>query len=161
MRLSTLPLAAAALIAFGASAQDFKYTAPATSLAGVPSGTYELDKNHASILFSYLHMGFSHPVSRFKHFDATLKFDATHPEASKIDVTINPGSVDSGSEAMDTKFASKELFDIAQFPSATFTSTRIVQTSPTTGKLTGELTLHGVTKPVTLDVTFNGAGPTR
>lgn len=148
--------AAVALFAFGATAAD--YTPPSTSLKDAPSGVYEADTSHSSILFSYDHMGFSNPIARFKRFDAQLDFDAAQPEKSKVNVTIELNSVDSDADVMDAKFMSKELFDTKQFPQATFKSTKVSKLSDHIGKIYGDLTLHGVTKPVVLDVTLNGAG---
>lgn len=129
----------------------------AVSLKDTPTGTYVVDPGHSALMFRYSHLGLSSTYARIKTFNATLKFDAEKPENSKIDVTLSPGSVDSGYEAMDAKFISDELFDTAKYPTARFTSTKVEKLSGSTGKVHGELTLRGITKPVVLDVTLNGA----
>jgi polyisoprenoid-binding protein YceI len=144
------------LLAGTALAQQF--TPPSTSLAQTPSGLYTLDKSHANIVFGVSHLGFSQYFGRFNAFDATLQFDAKHPEKSKLEVIVDTTSGDSNNEKMNAKYDGEKFFHTAKFPTATFTSTRIEKLSDARGKITGDLTLLGVTKPVTLDVTFNGAG---
>jgi len=146
----------AAFIATGAVAQGF--TPPAASLAGTPSGTYTLDKTHANIIFGINHLGFSTYYGRFDNFDATLTFDAKDPTKSSLNVTIDTASTNTNNKVLEDKLDSKVFFNTAQFPKATFVSKKLEKTSDTTGKLTGDLTLLGVTKPVTLDVTFNASG---
>jgi polyisoprenoid-binding protein YceI len=87
-----------------------------------------------------------------------MNFDAKAPEKSTLTVTIPIESIDTNHAELEGKLKGAEWFDAAQFPTATFTSTSIEKLSDTTGKVTGNFTLHGITKPVTLDVTFNGAG---
>lgn len=131
--------------------------AAAVSLKDTPTGTYVLDRSHSALLFSYAHMGLSNTYVRFEDIDATLTFNAEDTTKSKIDVTINPASADSNVDAMDAKFLGDELFDVKKYPRAGFVSTKVEKLSDTTGKIHGDLTFHGVTKPVVLDVTLNGA----
>jgi polyisoprenoid-binding protein YceI len=130
----------------------------APPLQDMPSGTYELDKQHATLLFNYDHLGFSTYYVRFNHFDATLQFDAAHPEKSKLDVTIETGSADSNNDVMDAKFESKDFFDIRKYPQAHFTARRVERLTDHSGRIVGDLTLHGITKLVVLEATLNAAG---
>jgi polyisoprenoid-binding protein YceI len=149
-------LASAAIIATSACALAFN--APSTKLDTAQSGIYEIDPTHTSVLFGISHMGFSSYHGRFNSVSGTLDFNATVPEKSALSVTIPIESIDTNHRELEGKLKGADWFDAAQFPTATFTSTRIEKLSETTGKITGNLTLHGVTQPLTLDVTFNGAG---
>ena len=156
MRRLLLTTVAASLIAGSACALVF--SPPSTTLENTPSGTYTLDPSHANILFGVSHLGFSHYYGRFDKIDGTLKFDAKAPENSTLTVTTDVASIDTNNQKLEGELKSAQWFDATKFPTATFTSTKVEKLSPTTGKLYGNLTLHGVTKPVVLDVTFNGAG---
>ncbi len=123
----------------------------------VPSGTYEMDKTHAYILFSYSHLGLSFPVVRFNDFDVDLNFDAQDPSKSSLMVTIEAASVDSGVEKLDDHLKSADFFDAAAYPRMTFKATSIEVTGENTGRVMGDLTIKEVSKPVTLDVTLNKA----
>ena len=124
----------------------------------VQGGHFALDKNHAKIIFSTTHFGFSTYYGLFTDFDAQLTFVPQHPAQSALAVTINLNGIDTTNPKLDAHLKSPDFFDVAKFPVASFKSTKIEVTGPTTGKITGDLTLHGVTKAVTLDTTFNGAG---
>jgi polyisoprenoid-binding protein YceI len=138
--------------------------APAAAQAAkidVPAGEYVLDKTHASIIWKVTHLGLSHYTARFTGFDMVLMLDPVTPTKSTIAVTIDPRSVKT-----DFPFPEKEDFDkvIAEkflqagdHPAITFQSSSLKATGAKTGKLTGNLSMMGVTKPVVLDVTLNGA----
>lgn len=132
--------------------------------ADLPAGHYVLDKTHASVVAKIKHMGFSNYQFRFTKVDADFTYDPKAPEASKINVTIDPASVDTatGADAFGLKF-NKELagdgwLEANKYQTVTFVSTAVNVGDGQHGTVTGDLTLHGVTKPVTLDVTFNGVG---
>ena len=133
--------------------------APAAPAAPqVPAGDYKLDPAHASLTFKVNHLGFSHYTARFSTFDASLKFDPAHPEASSVEATIDPKSLTLNAPPAGFKdeLTGKAWFDAAQYPAITFRSTKVEVTGANTAKITGDFTLHGVTKPVVLDATFNG-----
>ncbi|MBX9725788.1 MAG: YceI family protein [Rickettsiales bacterium] len=157
MRSHTLAIITASTIAL-TSACALAFSAPSTALDGVPSGTYVIDPSHTSVNFGISHLGFSTYQGRFNTIAGSLNFDPKAPEQSTLTVTIDAASIDTNHAELEGKLKSADWFDTAKFPTATFTSTSITKLTDTTGKLTGDLTLHGVTKPVTLDVTFNGAG---
>lgn len=119
------------------------------------SGDYVTEPTHRYISFSYLHQGFSRPQLRWRDWEATLHWNAENPETSSVEVVINPTSIDSGVDELDDQIRSEQFFDIANYPEITFASTGISKISEGAGKMTGDLTIKGVTKPVTLDVKFN------
>lgn len=129
-----------------------------TEVASLPEGTYRLDPDHATILFKIDHLGFSKLVGRFDRFDATLDFDPQAPEAARLVVTVDPASIDLGLPAFEQDLRGPSWLDVERHPEARFESQGIAITGPDTGTVTGDLTLHGVTAPVTLAVTFNGGG---
>ena len=150
----TVLLAFAPLAAQAAEAP----AAPTTSLADAPGGKYLLDKTHASIVFSISHLGFSQYKGRFNDFDATLFLDKTGIEKSGVKVTVDVASVDTNNTTLEGKLRSDTFFDTKKYPEASFNSTSFEKLSDTKGTLKGMLSLHGVTRPVTLDVTLNGIG---
>jgi polyisoprenoid-binding protein YceI len=146
--------AAFALAVFGAAnAQD---ATPSKDPAAAPAGTYKLDKNHASVTGTILRAGLSHYTFRFDKLDGNFDYDPKNPEASKVTVTIDPASLDSNTAAIDHRIEGNEFFDAVKFPQITFVSTSIKRTAGNKGTMTGDLSFVGFTKPVTLDVTFNG-----
>lgn len=149
------PLLVAAAIGF--SAPVLAQAAPLS----VPAGEYVLDKTHASLTWQIKHLGLSNYTARFATYDAVINLNPADPTKSSVTVTIDPNSV-----RTDFPFPEKEDFDkviatkflkSGEHPKISFQSTGLTATGATTGKLTGNLTFLGVTKPVTLDVTLNGA----
>ncbi|MDX2027397.1 MAG: YceI family protein [Alphaproteobacteria bacterium] len=136
-------------------------SAPAHAADAAPaaSGAYQLDNSHASITFKINHLGFSRYTGRFDKMEGTLNFNSEAPEKSAVDVTIYPNSVDTNNVKLEEELRSSDKgFDVIKHPRATFRSTKVERTSPTTGKVTGDFTFMGVTHPVTLDVTLIGSG---
>jgi len=121
------------------------------------SAKYSFDPGHTQVFFSVEHMGLSHPMGRFMKIDGGYTFDPDHPEASQVDVKIDANSLNMDSAPWDEHMKSDKFFNVAKFPAISFKSTKIEKTGDKTGKMTGDLTLLGVTKPVTLDVTYNGS----
>jgi polyisoprenoid-binding protein YceI len=127
----------------------------------VPAGTYAIDRQHASVNFRVSHMGFSNYTARFTRFDATLRFDPKNPAASSVTATIDPASLQTNYPEpdkldFDKQISGPEFLDAPRFPQMTFKSTSVQPTGPNTAKVTGDFTFHGVTRPVVLDVTYNG-----
>ncbi|WP_165185384.1 YceI family protein [Caulobacter soli] len=124
----------------------------------VPAGDYTLDPTHASLEFKVNHLGFSHYTARFTTFDAKLKFDPANPSASSVEATIDPKSLllNAPPAGFKDELTGKNWLDAGQYPTITFRSTKVEVTGANTAKITGDFTLHGVTKPVVLDATFNG-----
>jgi polyisoprenoid-binding protein YceI len=143
MRL-TFPLATALLLAAGSAT-----AAPVR---------YDLDPNHTRIDFSWSHFGFSHPMGRFDRFEGDFRFDPADPTQSSVTVTIPVDSIDTGVAKLDAHLKTDEFFYVARYPTATFKSTRVERSGEHDLKVTGDLTLHGVTRPVVLDVVVNKIG---
>lgn len=122
------------------------------------SETYTLDSSHTNIDFRINHFGFSSPSGKFTKAEGTLVLDEEKPENSKLNVTLSPANIVTGVEKLDEHLKSKDFFDVAQFPTATFVSNNVTLTGKEDAKVTGDLTLHGVTKPVTLQVHLNKIG---
>ncbi len=151
-------LRALLLIRYLAAGSLLATTATAAADFGVPSGEYYLDKTHAYITFTYSHLGFSNPHVSFDSFDVSLNADVDSPENSKIDVTIDAASINSRVDEFDDHLNGEDFFDTGKFPEITFKSTSFKQTGDMTFDVTGDLTIKGVTKPVTLAATVNKAG---
>ena len=117
--------------------------------------TYNVDPTHTQVEFTYSHFGFSNITGRFDKVEADFQFDPANPAESSVKVTIPVESISTGVEKLDEHLLGSDFFDAAQFPTATFTSTGV--TDQGNGKLAvaGDLTIHGVTKPVVMDVTIN------
>ena len=132
-----------------------------TEAAALRPGNYALDPAHAALIFKVDHLGFSTYLGRFERFDVSLDFDEDDPAASRIEAIIDVTSLDVANDDFAETLMGPSWFDAAAFPEARFRSTGIVITGENTGTMTGDLTLHGVTAPVRLEVTFNGGGRDR
>ena len=135
--------------------------APAASgvaSAGLPAaGTYALDPAHSTVGFRIRHMGLAFVEGEFDGFEGQIQFDPADIAATTVTATVQTASVDTDVDARDAHLRTADFFDVETYPTMTFRSTAVQPTGPTTFRLTGDLTLHGVTRPVTLDVT--AAGP--
>lgn len=132
-------------------------TAAANPFGSIATGEYAIDKTHGYVTFSYSHLGYSRPILRFDDVDATVSLDGDDIGDSTLAVTIDPASVNSGVEKFDGHLKGADFFDVENHGDITFVSTGIDTGDGETGTLTGDLTIKGVTKPVTLDVTLNKA----
>ncbi|HMY82147.1 MAG TPA: YceI family protein [Agitococcus sp.] len=133
------------------------YAAPDANPANMPAGSYVLEKTHASINAKVMHHGYAFYHFRFDKFDASYDYDPKNPTASKVVVTVDTKSMNTGYAKADKEFP-VEFLAADKHPTATFKSNKITITQGNKGTMAGDLTLGGVTKPVTLDVVFNGAG---
>lgn len=124
----------------------------------VQSGTYAIEPGHTQVGFSLLHFGFTYYSGLFSNASGTLELDGKTPSASKLSVTIPVASVQTTSEKLTEELKSDQWFDAAKFPNATFVSTKVRPVGESDAIVTGNLTLHGVTRPETLKVHFVGAG---
>lgn len=116
---------------------------------------YTLDKPHTQIVFTVNHLGFSHSMGKFTDYSGDFTFDRTQPENSKVAVTIKATSLDLSDEKWNEHMKGPDFFNVEKFPEITFKSTGIKKLSDTTADITGDLTMLGVTKPVTLHTTHN------
>ena len=120
-----------------------------------PAGSYALEPAHSQLLFSIAHLGLTEYYGRFDRLSGVLNFNPKSPEKSGVAVTIDTSSVDTPSGGINDELKGT-VFGIRAFPTATFKSTSLTRTGPDTGRIDGNLTIKGVTKPVTLDVSFSG-----
>ncbi|MGM0422735.1 MAG: YceI family protein [Pseudomonadota bacterium] len=134
-------------------------TAGLATPAMAESKTYEFDTVHSQIIFFVSHLGFSNSQGEFLEFGGQFSFDPEDVESSNVDVTIDTASIDMDDKKWDDHMKNEDFFHVEKYPHMTFKSTSIEKTGDNTGKLTGDLTLLDVTKPVTLDVTYNKSGP--
>ena len=134
-------------------------TPGAHDTARVTGGTYTADPNHTQVLFGFNHMGFSNNMGIFAQATGTLTLDPKAPDQAKVDITLPINSVATGVPKFNEHLLSADFFDAAKFPTATFTSTSVkADLEDGEAEITGNLTIKGVTKEVTLDAEFTGAG---
>ena len=156
----TLALALAACGAPTTTQQQAEAPAPAETAIEhtAPSGAYTSDKAHSSLIVRLNHLGYSQFTARFETWDATLNLDTVTPENSNISVTIDPRSIasDNPPAGFVDVMRGVEFLGAAQFSEIAFRSTSVERTGPNAANITGDLTLHGVTHPVTLAARFNG-----
>jgi polyisoprenoid-binding protein YceI len=147
-------IASLALLSFAIAAQ----ASTSNSAPPVPKGVYTLDKAHTSLLFRVSHIGFSSFTGRFTSIDVRLETDPSKLTASKLEVTIDPTSVvsDNAPDGFLAMIAGKGWLDAQDYPQITYRSTRVESLGATKIRIDGELTLHGVTKPVVLEAQYNG-----
>ncbi|CAM2165371.1 Protein YceI [Paraburkholderia sacchari] len=131
--------------------------------ASVPAGHYTLDAHHWSIVFDVDHLHYSRFLMRFDRASAQLDWPANALESAKVDAVIDAASLDTNVPLLDRMVKGSQMLDVEQHPQIRFASTRFERAEDVNGKpagkLTGDLTIHGVTQPVTLDVVFNGYAP--
>lgn len=127
--------------------------------------TWNLDPSHADVQFSAKHMMVTTVRGKFGGVAGTLTLDEEHPERSGGTITVDAASVNSGFEARDNHLRSADFFDVERYPSITFVATGVAHVAGTDYRVTGDLTIRDVTRPVTLDVeflgTYQGFGPAR
>lgn len=118
--------------------------------------TWQIDYSHSDISFSVRHMMISKVNGRFADWSGTIDFDPENPANSTVDVTVQLTSVDTRDEKRDGHLRSPDFFDVVNFPEMTFKSTKVAQDGDDEGKLYGDLTIRGITKPIVLDVEYAG-----
>jgi len=120
--------------------------------------TYKLDPNHTMVLFSWSHFGFSHPVADIGISNGTLVFDEQNPAKASVEVSMPLSNLDTHVPALDKHLKEADFFDADKYPTITFKSTSVKSLGDKHYQVTGNLTVHGVTKPVVLDATLNNVG---
>ena len=133
---------------------SFLYAVSAITFAA----DYEFDTAHTQIFFSASHAGFTTSTGAFVDFDGSFNFDEKDVSQSKVEVTIQTDSIDLNDATWNDHMMGKKWFDVESYPTMVFKSTSVKKTSDKTMDVLGDFTLKGVTKPVTLKVTFNKAG---
>jgi len=126
----------------------------------VVAGTYQIETTHTQVRFEYMHLGFNPYFGDFSNIKGTLVLDPAKPNASSVEVEIPINSIHVPSAKLVEEFNAPMFFDSAKYPTATFKSTKVT-VNGTKAKIDGNFTLHGVTKPLTLDASFVGTGVMR
>ena len=127
--------------------------------AGAHATPYVFVERHTQGVVRWNHLGFSHPSAQINRIEGKLDWNAAHPTRSTVTATIPMANLATGVPDLDEDFASAAFFDFARYTTATFTSTHVkAGAAPGRLQVTGTLALHGITKPVTLDVTLNKTG---
>lgn len=126
--------------------------------ASAAAVTYKIDPNHTDVVASWSHFGFSNPIAHFGKVDGSITYDPAKPEASSVSVTIPLDGLNSHVPDFDEHLKSADFFDAAKYPNITFKSTKVEAAGTGKLKVTGDLTVHGVTKPSVLNVTINKIG---
>lgn len=128
-----------------------------TDPAAVQAGNYTLDSAHTLVRFTVDHFGISEFYGTLPGATGTLSLDPRNLASAKLDVSVPVASVSTTNKTLDEELVSADWFDAATYPTMRFVSTKVVKTGASTADVTGNLTLHGVTKPVTLKATFKAA----
>ncbi|MDD9320949.1 YceI family protein [Acinetobacter lactucae] len=119
---------------------------------------YKIDPTHTATVFSWNHFGFSTPSANFSNIQGVIKVDNAKPANSSVNVTIPLSSVNTNVPALDKEFQEEAWFNAAKYPNITFKSTKVETKDKKHFKITGDLTVKGVTKPVVLDAVLNKQG---
>lgn len=127
--------------------------------AASAADTYHLEKTHVDLLFSISHAGFTEKHGSFRDLDATLEYDAAKPENSQVTVVVKTDSLDTAFAPRDKDVKSEKFLDVAQYPEMRFVSTKVTREPDHMLRIDGDLTLHGVTKPLTLHAKLNKEAP--
>jgi polyisoprenoid-binding protein YceI len=127
-----------------------------TGIVQLEKGSYKLDQTHVAVLFKINHMGLSTFVGRFNKVDATLEFDPNNIAAAKLSAVIDVASIDANNPDLEETLRGSSWLDAEKYPQAFFKTTSVSLLDQNSAVFTGELTLHGVTAPINLTVTFNG-----
>ncbi|MEM7171096.1 MAG: YceI family protein [Pseudomonadota bacterium] len=147
MTFARLPQLAAAALLFAAPA-----------LSAQAAETYYTDQGHTEVIFGWSHAGVSMQSGEFTMANGVLELDKDNPENSKLTVTIDASSVSTGFGPLDEHLKAADFLDVASYPEITFVSTAVKQTGDNTADVTGDLTIHGVTEPITLATTLTHQG---
>ncbi len=130
------------------------------AIAGPASAaSYAIDGRHTQVVFTYDHFGYSHMTARFNQVTGSFDFDPANPAKSSIEVSLPISTVSTGVPKLDTHIASADMLDAAQFPTATFKSNKVVVLGKAHLSVAGNLSIHGITKPVVFDVKVNSTAP--
>jgi len=147
LRLASVAALAFAVTSFG-------------SLAQAEPQKYEIDAVHSTVIFRIQHMGAGYTYGRFNGIEGSVTWDAANPAASSVNLKVAAASVDTANKDRDNHLRSPDFFDVAKYPDITFTSTSVKATG-TTLEIAGKLSLHGVTKDVSVAMEKTGEGKGR
>ncbi|MCB1188203.1 YceI family protein [bacterium] len=131
------------------------FGAMATMSSTASAAEYKIDPVHSSVVFRIRHMSAAPVFGRFNTKSGTINFDKQNPGNSSIEITVDPASVDTGNTKRDEHVSSPDFLSVKEFPSMSFKSTSVSMESNNLWKVEGNLTVKGVTKPITLDVKYS------
>ena len=133
----------------------------AGSIAGAQAAPaeYHLEKTHVDVLFAISHLGFTQKHGSFRDLDATLTCESEAMDSCRVEVVLRANSIDTGFEARDKDVKGERFLDAAKYPDIRFVSRKVTRSGANGLHIEGELTMHGVTKPLALDATLNKTGP--
>jgi polyisoprenoid-binding protein YceI len=137
-------------------AADFKFTPPDPDYRTAEAGTYVADPHHSSVTFRISHMGLSNFVGRFNNVDARLAFNPQNPTGVNMEGRVKLSNIDTGNPTLDSTLKGAGFFDAEHFPTIKLVAKKLEIVSPDRGRLETDVTMHGITRPVTFDVTFHG-----
>ncbi|MFD0740047.1 YceI family protein [Lysobacter koreensis] len=132
--------------------------ATASAAAFAAPVTYKMDPNHTSVTASWSHFGFANPIANFNQVDGAIVYDAQNVGQSSVNVTLPLAGLDANVEAFNEHLRSADFFDAEKYPTISFKSTKVEAAGDNKLRVFGDLTLHGVTRPVVLDTTINKIG---
>ncbi len=159
MRAYQIVVALGIAVSSGVAVEGLRSQAPAGTAdpSRITGGTYQADPNHSQVLFGFNHMGFTNNLGLFAQATGTLTLDPKAPEKASVDVALPINSIATGVPKFNDHLLSPDFFEAAKFPTATFKSTA-VKVDGTEAEITGNLTIKGITKEVTLDAKLIGTG---
>lgn len=134
---------------------------PLEGVSELPAGAYKVDPAHASLIFRVDHLGFSNYSASFAKFDAQLQLDPAHPDQARLTATVDANSIElpSPPPGFTDDIKGPKFLDVKKFPRMTFKSTKVEMSGVREAHVTGDFTMHGVTRPITLDIIYNGGWP--
>jgi polyisoprenoid-binding protein YceI len=154
-----LAIGAVALLGGSCTALKVVTHNPSIDPVDLPTGAYRVDPHHWSITFDVDHLGYSRFTMRFDRAAADLDFQATDPEHSRVEATIDAASIDTNVPDLDSLVKGPDMLDADHYPDIRFVSTELRRTGKNSGEMTGNLTIKGESRPITLAVAFNGGAP--
>jgi len=160
MRIHVLPALTAACLVLPSCAQFLQaaWTPPNPHASAAPAGHYVVEPAHTQVVFSVLHMGFTRFTGTFSDASGSLDFSPTSAKDMAATISVPVASVSTTSPKLTEELKAADWLDAAHYPAMVFHSTKVTQTGPDSATVAGLLTLHGVTHPLVLHATFNGAG---
>ena len=159
MKLTYAPIAALTLAATIGAGSAVAQNALTHDAAQVPAGVYKVEPFHTRVLFSVVHFGFTDYFGQFSGVTGQLDLNPASPAASSVSVSIPTESITTSNPVLDGELRGGQWLDAKQFPAITFKTTQVKLTGKDTAELIGDLTLHGVTRPIALQARFNAGGP--
>jgi len=155
--MKNIIVAASVIAALGAGSATIAQNATTNGPARVQAGTYSIDSSHTLAQFGVMHFGINEFFGTFPGATGTLTIDPKNIAVTKINVTLPVATVSTTNATLDKELVGADWFDAARFPDMRFTSTKVTNTGVKTATIAGNLTMHGVTKPIVLNAKFNAA----